>query len=277
MTVDLLTIEIHPDRAAMGAAAALRAAALLRSAIARQGHARLIVASAPSQAELIAALTAAPDMDWSLITVFHMDEYVGLPAGHPATFRAWQEEHLLSKITPAVFHGIRGESSDIAAEASRYTALLQEAPIDLVCMGIGENGHIAFNDPPVADFGDPLMVKLVELDAACRQQQVHDGCFSGLDGVPTHALTLTCPALMSGRSIVCVVPGPRKAAAVAASLQDPITSACPATILRRHSDAVLYLDTASAAGISKVLPFGGDGVGVEPPGRAVLPMPLRFE
>lgn len=247
MKSDLLNIEVHPDRNYMGAAAGARAAAILRAALARQGQARLVVASAPSQQELIAALTSAPDLDWSRITVFHMDEYAGLPAGHPATFRAWQEDHLLSKITPAVFHGIRGEDPDPAAEAQRYTALLREAPVDLVCMGIGENGHIAFNDPPVADFSDPLTVKRVELDAACRQQQVHDGCFPDFAAVPTHALTLTCPALLAGQAIVCVVPGARKADAVRAALLDPITPDCPATVLRRHGNAVLYLDEASAA------------------------------
>lgn len=247
MKIGLLNVEIHPDRTAMGAAAAARAATVLRAALDRQGHARLIVASAPSQQEMIGALTDAPDLDWSRITVFHMDEYCGLPAGHGATFRAWQERHLLSKITPAAFHGIRGENADPPAEARRYAALLREAPIDLVCMGIGENGHIAFNDPPVADFADPLTIKLVELDAACRQQQVNDGCFPDIDAVPTHALTLTCPTLMSGRAIVCVVPGERKAAAVQATLQHSITHACPATILRQHSNAVLFLDQASAA------------------------------
>ena len=249
LTFDSLNVEIHPDRATMGAAAATRAAAVLREALARQGQARLIVASAPSQDELIASLANAPDLDWSRITIFHMDEYVGLPAGHPATFRAYQESHLLALIKPAAFHGIRGESLDSAAEAARYAALLAEAPIDLVCMGIGENGHIAFNDPPVADFEDHQAVKLVTLDETCRQQQVNDGCFPDLAAVPTEALTLTCPALMSGQALVCVVPGPRKTAAVRSTLLDPLSTACPATILRRHPDAVLYLDPGSATAL----------------------------
>jgi glucosamine-6-phosphate deaminase len=246
LAFDALNVEIHPDRAAMGAAAATRAAALLRETLARQKQARIIVASAPSQDELISGLAGAPDLDWSRITIFHMDEYVGLPAGHPATFRAYQERHLLALIKPAAFHGIRGESLDSAAEAARYAALLAEAPIDLVCLGIGENGHIAFNDPPVADFEDAEAVKWVTLDESCRQQQVNDGCFPGLEAVPAGALTLTCPTLMSGRSLVCVVPGPRKAAAVRSTLLDPITTACPATLLRRHPNAVLYLDPGSS-------------------------------
>ena len=242
----LLTIEIHTDRAAMGAAAAVQAAAVLCEALARRGQARIILASAPSQNELIDGLAAASGIDWSQVTVFHMDEYVGLPAGHGATFRAYQEARLLSRVNPAAFHGIRGESADAAAECARYTALVREAPIDLVCMGIGENGHIAFNDPPVADFEDAAWIKPVALDGACRLQQVHDGCFPGLASVPQHALTLTCPALMSGMAIVCVVPGLRKAEAVRATVEDPVTTECPATILRRHPNAVLYLDRDSA-------------------------------
>ena len=241
-TADLLMVEVHADRATMGTAAAERAASVLRDALARQGQARIIVASAPSQNELIARLAAAPGLDWSKVTVFHMDEYAGLRAGHPATFRAYQEAHLLSWVKPAAFHGIRGESTDAPAECARYAALLQEAPIDLVCMGIGENGHIAFNDPPVADFEDAAWIKPVALEETCRLQQVHDGCFPDIASVPRYALTLTCPALMSGKAIVCVVPGTRKAHAVQATVQHPISTDCPATILRRHPDAVLYLD-----------------------------------
>jgi glucosamine-6-phosphate deaminase len=246
LQADRLHIEIHPDRAAMGAAAARRASEILRNALTQRGAARIIVASAPSQDELLAGLTSAPNIDWARITVFHMDEYAGLRENHPASFRAYQQAHLLAKVEPAAFHGIRGEYSDPLAECARYSALLAEAPIDLVCMGIGENGHIAFNDPPVADFDDPHLVKLVELDEACRQQQVNDGCFPEFEAVPTHALTITCPALMRGKSLVCVVPGPRKAAAVKATVHDAISTACPATILRKHPDASLYLDEASA-------------------------------
>lgn len=247
LATDHLAIEIHPDRPAMGKAAAAKAASILRSAIRQQGSARLIVASAPSQDELLENLATAPDLDWNVVTLFHMDEYLGLPAGHPATFRAYQESGFLTKIRPAVFHGIRGETDDIAAECDRYAALLAEAPIDLVCMGIGENGHIAFNDPPVADFNDPLLIKPVTLDPACRLQQVHDGCFPDLASVPTQALTLTCPALMSAEAVVCVVPGPRKADAIHATLTEPIQPSCPATILRLHPHAVLYLEKDSAS------------------------------
>lgn len=251
MKIDQLEIEIHPNRAAMGHAAAIHAADILRHALRERGAARMIVASAPSQDELVAGLAKAEDIDWSKVTIFHMDEYVGLPAHHPATFRAYQRTHLLSAITPATFHGICGEASDPEAECVRYAALLAEKPIDLVCMGIGENGHIAFNDPPVADFYDPKLVKVVELDDACRQQQVNDGCFPDFHSVPTHAISLTCPALMSASAAVCVVPGPRKAEAIRATLEDPITTACPASILRQHANAVLYLDRDSASKLNQ--------------------------
>lgn len=248
-SVDQLKVKVFPDRASMGTAAALEAAEILRTVIQRQGAARIIVASAPSQNELIAGLVAAPEIDWRRVTVFHMDEYVGLPASHPAAFRNYQQQHLLARVTPAVFHGIRGEAAGPEAECARYAALLAEAPIDLVCMGIGENGHIAFNDPPVADFADPLKVKIVKLDEMCRQQQVNDGCFPNLESVPQRAITLTCPTLLSGRTLVCVVPGSRKAAAVAATLRGNISPACPASILRSHPAASLFVDAEAAAAI----------------------------
>lgn len=244
--VDQLCVEVRPTRDEMGRAAAEAAARALAETIAANGEARVILASAPSQNELLQHLLAA-EIDWSRITIFHMDEYVGLGAEHPASFRSYQQEHVLSRIKPRAFHGIRGEAPDAEAECRRYAALLAEAPIDVVCLGIGENGHLAFNDPPVADFADPVLVKVVELDEVCRQQQVNDGCFPTLDAVPRHAITLTIPALLGGRQLFCVVPGPRKAAAVRATLRGPIDTACPASILRRHPRARLYLDAASAA------------------------------
>lgn len=247
-TFDFLHTRVYPTRPEMGRAAGLHAAQAIRTAIADKGAARVILASAPSQDETLATLIAAP-LDWSRVTIFHMDEYLGLPADHPRTFRAYQRANVLSRITPAAFHGIAGESTDAAAECARYSALLREAPIDVCCLGIGENGHLAFNDPPVADFADPALVKVVELDLPCRQQQVNDGCFPSLAEVPTHALTLTIPALLSARTLVCTVPGPRKAAAVRATLLGPISTDCPASILRRHPAASLYLDAASASAV----------------------------
>ncbi len=247
------SIEIHATRGSAGASAAARAAEILRCALRERGEARAIVASAPSQDELLAGLASAPDIDWGKITIFHMDEYEGLPESHPATFRAYQRRNFLSKITPRVFHGICGESPDLDAECARYAALLAEAPIDLLCMGIGENGHIAFNDPPVADFCDPLDARVVELDEACRRQQVNDGCFPDMESVPARAVTLTCPALMRAAHAVCIVPGPRKAKAVRDALLGPVSEACPASILRAHPDAYVYLDTGSASGLGNLL------------------------
>ncbi len=244
LTVGTLRVIISASRADMGTRAGAHAAQAIRAAIKRNGAARIILASAPSQSETLAALLASA-VDWSRVTIFHMDEYLGLPVEHPQTFRSYQRTHVLSKITPHAFHGIAGESAD--AECARYSALLREAPIDVCCLGIGENGHLAFNDPPVADFADPALVKVVELDATCRQQQVNDGCFPTLAAVPTHALTLSIPALMSARALICTVPGPRKAAAVRATLRDAITTTCPATILRTHAAAALYVDADSAA------------------------------
>jgi len=192
-------------------------------------------------------LTSAPAVDWSRVTLFHMDEYVGIDAQNPASFRRYQAEHVLSRIQPAAFHGIQGEAPDAEAECARYSGLLSEAPIDVVCLGIGENGHLAFNDPPVADFDDQFLVKIVELDEICRQQQVHDGSFPRIDAVPRRAITLTLPALSKGRALFCAVPGPRKARAVCDTLREPVATACPASILRKHENATLYLDTDSAA------------------------------
>jgi glucosamine-6-phosphate deaminase len=243
---DRLRVTIADDRDALGALAGRQAAQSLNEAILTRGSARVILASAPSQNELLDALVSSA-IDWSRVTLFHMDEYVGLPPEHPATFRSYQRQHVLSRIKPAVFHGIQGESADSAAECVRYGDLLREAPIDLVCLGIGENGHLAFNDPPVADFDDSVWVKPVELDHLCRQQQVNDGCFPTLDAVPRTALTLTIPALLFARAIVGAVPGPRKAQAVRDTLKGPISTACPASILRKHANAALYLDKESAA------------------------------
>ncbi|HYC73087.1 MAG TPA: glucosamine-6-phosphate deaminase [Opitutaceae bacterium] len=246
---DLLRVRVHPDRAAVGAAAADDAADAIDRAVAGRGSARVVFACAPSQSEMLAALRARP-VDWARVTAFHMDEYAGLSAGHPASFRHYLHEHLLRRVPVREFHGIAGEAGDLAAEGRRYAELLQAAPIDLVCLGIGENGHLAFNDPPVADFNDPLAVKVVELDEPCRRQQVNDGCFPSIAEVPRRALTLTIPMLLAGRALVVTVPGPRKAAAVRSALIGPVATACPASILRTHRSAALHLDRDAAAGVA---------------------------
>ena len=189
-------------------------------------------------------------MDWSRVTAFHMDDYVGLTAAHPQSFRHYLQQHLLRHVPIGRFHPLPAEEPDAATVCARYTALLNEKPIDLVCLGIGENGHIAFNDPPVADFEDPQLVKVVELDHACRQQQVNDGCFPTFAEVPRDAFTLTVPVFRRAQRLSLHVPGPRKAAAVLATLEQRVSTACPASILRLHPDATLYVDTAAASLLS---------------------------
>lgn len=243
---DSLLVHRLPTRAELGAAAAEHVTAVIRAAYAERGEARVVFACAPSQNEFFDAL-AWEQIDWSRVVIFHMDEYIGLKPEHPQAFRQYLRRNLLSRIgKPLGAHLIAAESAPVR-EAKRYAALLAEKPLDLVCMGIGENGHIAFNDPPNADFKDPAQVKVVELDATCRQQQVNDGCFRTLTAVPKRALTLTIPALVSARRISCVVPGERKAAAVKSMCLGAIRKTCPASILRRHPGAVLFIDNAAAA------------------------------
>lgn len=237
-------VRSFPDRGAMGRAAGADVAAHLRALLAGQAGVRMVFAAAPSQTEALAALVAAPGIDWSRVTAFHMDEYVGLPPGAPQRFAAWLDAHLFGKVPFGAVRRIVPEP-DAEAAAAHYAALLAEAPVDAVVLGIGVNGHVAFNDPPVADFRDPLAVKIVELDAVCRRQQVDDGCFPTVADVPTHALTLTVPRLMDAARLFCVVPGPAKRAAVTATLRGPIETACPASILRLHPDCTLYLDADS--------------------------------
>jgi glucosamine-6-phosphate deaminase len=240
-----MELRILPDRARLGAEAARDIAVALRGLLAEGGRVRMLFAAAPSQAEALEALLAEPGIDWGRVDAFHMDEYVELDAAAPQAFGNWLRERLFSRAPFGSVHylGTGGEAS----AAQSYAAALGEAPIDLVCLGIGVNGHLAFNDPPVADFDDPLLVKQVELDPECRQQQVDDGCFGTLDEVPAHALTVTVPALLSGTRMFCIVPGAAKAAAVRAALEGPIETACPASALRRHPDCTLYLDADSAA------------------------------
>jgi glucosamine-6-phosphate deaminase len=242
-----LAIEIHPDRTKMGAAAAARASMILRVAIADKGSARIILASSPSQNEFLAGLTCAPEIDWSRITIFHMDEFVGMQSHHPASFRKYQIEHVLLRIRAAAFHGLRGEDQDPFAECRRYSYLLSEAPIDFACLGIGENAHITFSDSHDVNFEGPRAIRVVQLDDRSRQQQVNNGCFPDLEAVPNQALSLTYPTLMGAKAVICVVPGAHKAPAVRAALHDPVSISCPATILRSHPNAVLYLDKDSAS------------------------------
>lgn len=253
--VGRLNVKVYPTRAMMGAAAAAACAAALRDALALRGKCRVVFAAAPSQNELLACLTAAPDIDWSLVEALHMDEYLGLGPAAPQKFAAYLDEHVFGRVPFGAVHYMlpdtaipaSASSATLAeAAAARYAALLAAAPVDVVCLGVGENGHLAFNDPPVADFADPLLVKEVQLDDACRRQQVNDGCFPTFQSVPKRALTLTIPALMRGRRLFCVVPGASKARAIHDMLTSPIAPACPASVLRRHPDCTLYLDRDAA-------------------------------
>lgn len=239
---------VSPDKKSLGEAAAAEAAAKICAAVAARGEARVVFASAASQFEFIEALLAHAEIDWSKVRGFHLDEYVGLPADHPASFRRFLRERLLAKLPcpPRSFTFVGGDAPDTAAECARLEAEVREAPVDLACIGIGENGHVAFNDPP-ADFETKAAYAIVALDEVCRRQQVGEGWYPSLDAVPTHAYSMTVPQIMAARSIVCVVPDARKADAVAAAVDGPLTNRCPSSILREHPDCTLYLDPPAAS------------------------------
>jgi glucosamine-6-phosphate deaminase len=243
---DKLIIRIFENADMLGKAAASAVSDKLKAVIAENGFANLILATGASQFQFLEHLQQHA-IDWKKITVFHLDEYKGLPETHPASFRKYLKERILEKVQPKKVYYLNGDVADAEQEVAKYEALLKEHPIDIACIGIGENGHIAFNDPPVANFDDPKLVKVVELDEACRRQQLGEGWFSTLEDVPTHALTLTIPAIMNCKVISCVVPDERKAEAVYNTLIAKIGTTCPATILRTHPDAVLYLDEGSAS------------------------------
>jgi glucosamine-6-phosphate deaminase len=242
--VDLLQVESLPDRSAMARAAGRAIGDELRRRLAGQARVRMILAAAPSQADTLDELVGQDGIDWGRVTAFHMDEYIGLPTGSPQRFVSWLDRHVFSRLPFGAVHRIVPEP-DAGPAASAYAGLLAAAPIDIVCLGIGVNGHLAFNDPPVADFRDPADVKIVTLDPECRQQQVDDDCFANLDAVPLQAITLTIPRLMRGDRLFCVVPGKAKRDAVRRALSGPISTTCPASILRTHAACTLYLDPQS--------------------------------
>ncbi|HAL62062.1 MAG TPA: glucosamine-6-phosphate deaminase [Chloroflexi bacterium] len=246
LQVEGLRVEIYADRCQMGATVALRVAAQMERLLANKAQLSMVFAAAPSQNEFLSILSSLDGLPWDRVIAFHMDEYVGVTPEAPQSFRRYLKEHLFAKVRPGTVHLIRGEAGDLLAECKRYTELLKTYSVDIVCAGIGENGHLAFNDPGVADFADRATVKVVELDERCRAQQVHDGCFDHIDLVPRRAITLTLPALMAAQAIFCTVPGPRKAEAVKATVTGPIEPSCPATILRQHNQAILFLDRDSA-------------------------------
>lgn len=254
-----MLLKVFQDKASLGRAAAEQAASAIRPAIAEHGRARIVAATGASQFEFLDALTKAPGVgwtgiDWTKVEAFHLDEYIGLPATHPASFRRFLMERLVRKtgIADFNFHWIEGDATDPAAVIREVGQELSSAPIDIAFVGIGENGHIAFNDPP-ADFTteDPYMI--VNLDEPCRQQQVGEGWFADISQVPKRAISMSPRQILKAREIVVVVPDRRKAAAVKACLEGEIGPMAPASILRTHPNATVYLDTDSAALLSPAL------------------------
>ena len=249
MQVGKLKVKVYETRQAMREGAAKEAAARIKELISKKGEINIIFAAAPSQNEFLASLIADKEIDWSKINAFHMDEYVGISKDAPQAFSNFLKDRIFSKVPFKSVNYIDVSAEDAEKECERYSDLLKANPADIVCMGIGENGHIAFNDPPVADFNDKKIVKVVELEQKCRQQQVNDGCFKTINDVPKYALTLTIPTLMAGKYIFCIVPGKTKTEAVTNTVNDKISTVCPATILRTHNNAVLYVDKDSGKGI----------------------------
>jgi glucosamine-6-phosphate deaminase len=245
--IGVVKVSMFPDGEALAVAAANDAAVAIKDAIATRGRANVMLATGNSQLPFLDVLTQRPDVDWSRVIGFHMDEYVGMTPDHPASFRRYMRERVVGRVHPREFHELAGDAADTAAEAVRYARLLGEHPLDLCCLGIGENGHLAFNDPAVADFDDPYDVKVVELDGVCRAQQVGEGHFDSIADVPTHALTVTIPALLRAGRVLAIVPEARKAEPVRRALRGPVSTECPASVLRRQSNATLYLDAGSSS------------------------------
>ncbi len=242
---DKLTYKVFDDRTAMGEAAAKDVADAVKKLLSEKDEINMIFAAAPSQNDFINAFIADKTVDFTRINAYHMDEYIGLDGNAPQAFGRFLRDRLFSKVPFKSVNYINGNAEDIDVECVRYGELLKKNKCDIVCMGIGENGHIAFNDPAFAKFDDPKAVKTVELDQICRNQQVNDGCFDSIDKVPTHAVTLTIPTLVAPQYVFCVVPAPTKAKAVHTMLNGEIGEYCPCTILRKHDNAILYTERDS--------------------------------
>ena len=244
--VDKLDVEIYENRTLMGEAAARDIKAKIAELLEESQEINMIFAAAPSQNDVLKALVEDKEIEWNRVNAYHMDEYIGLDKDAPQGFGNFLKDHIFGLAPFKSVNYIDITAKNPEAEAERYGKLLKENPTDIVIMGIGENGHIAFNDPPVADFNDEKTVKPVKLDEVCRQQQVNDGCFASIDEVPTHAMTLTVPTLVKAPYLFCIVPAPTKAKAVYETLNGSIDEHCPASILRTHNNAKLYLDNESS-------------------------------
>ena len=246
MKVDKLQVEIYENRTLMGEAAAKAIKSKIAELLSTKPQINMIFAAAPSQNDVLKALVEDSSIEWNRVNAYHMDEYIGLDKDAPQGFGNFLKAHIFGLVPFKSVNYIDITATNPDAEAERYGKLLDENPTDIVIMGIGENGHIAFNDPPVADFQDAKTVKPVKLDEICRQQQVNDGCFASIDKVPTHAITLTVPTLVRAPYLFCIVPAPTKAKAVYETLNGSIDEHCPASILRLQENAVLYLDNESS-------------------------------
>ena len=247
----MIQIDLQPTKIALGEAAAAAGAKAIRAAIAERGSANIVVATGMSQFELLAALVAEPAIDWSRVTAFHLDEYIGMAETHPASFRRYLKERFVAHLPNLrTFHFVRGDAVDIDAEIGRLSALIAAHPIDVAFAGIGENGHLAFNDPP-ADFAAAEGYKRVELDERCRRQQFGEGWFPTLDDVPRQAISMTVQQIMLSALVILAVPDARKAEAVRATLEGGVTNLCPASILQRHPNCRLFLDPPAAGKLAK--------------------------
>ena len=247
--VDALNVRVYNTLDDLAADAAHEVNEFLRATLREKGSAAAILATGNSQIQFLKRLVALDGVDWSKITLFHMDEYLGIDANHKASFRRYMRERVQTLVNPKAFHFLEGDSDLPLDECERYESLLKAQAIDLCCLGIGENGHLAFNDPPVARFEEKHWVKLVKLDDPCKMQQVKEGHFPSLEAVPPFAYTLTIPALCAARKMICISPEKRKAEAVRNALQGPISTDCPASILRKQKHCTLLLDHDSVGSI----------------------------
>jgi glucosamine-6-phosphate deaminase len=245
--VDDLWVNVYNSETEMAQNAAKIASQYLNDLLQKQDTVRLLLATGNSQIKFLDALIVGGGVDWSRVVCFHLDEYLGITADHSASFRRYLGERVEQKLKPKAFHYIEGDTWQPLLECDRYTKLLQAEPIDLCLLGIGDNGHIAFNDPSVANFQDPYSVKLVKLDETNRQQQVKTGYFSDIDKVPQYAFTLTIPMISQAKKIICLAPGKRKTQVIQQMLQGSITANFPASILRKQTQATLFLDVDSAS------------------------------
>jgi glucosamine-6-phosphate deaminase len=248
-----MDVQVFRTKAEMAGAAAGRAAAAIRQALAVRGRAHVIAATGASQFEFLDALVQAPDIDWARTVFFHLDEYVGLPETHPASFRRYLKERIVARVHPGAFHFLEGDAPDPQAEARRVGAILVRHPIDVAFVGIGENGHLAFNDPP-ADFAASEPYLVLELDEACRRQQLGEGWFPRLEDVPRRAISMSIPQILKSAEILCIVPDARKAQAVRDCLEGPVTPQHPASALQGHARTSVFLDDPAASQLAMSRP-----------------------